>query len=66
MGKKIRHKWEEKDHTERTYVGEVLKVLKGQDGCVGSLYEVKYEGDEELYEIDIVEEMKERNLVVLF
>ena len=47
VGRRICHKWDKKK-----YSGTVLSVLSGIDGSPTALYEIHYDNDNEIYEVD--------------
>ena len=54
VGRRISHLWKDSDTDNKThwYCGSVLSVKRGNDGDDNALYEVQYDGDDQIYEID--------------
>ena len=54
LGRCIKHEWvvDEKADQREWYRGTVLCVLSGIDGDLNAVYEVLYDGDDDVYEID--------------
>ena len=52
VGRRISHLWKDSDIKARLYCGSVLSVKRGNDGDDNALYEVQYNGDDQIYEID--------------
>ena len=63
VGRRILHKWNLADGSTEWYTGTVLSLLAGTDGTEDAMYEVKYDNDNEAYEIDhLVEDYKEASV----
>ena len=56
VGRRISHLWNTDENTTKWYPGTVLSVLKGYDGDDDAIYEVKYDGDDEIYELEKLSE----------
>ena len=54
VGQRISHLWKDcvTDNKTHWYSGSVLSVIRGIDGDEDALYEVQYDGDDEIYEFD--------------
>ena len=54
VGRRISHLWQESESDDKSqwYRGTVLSVIRGTDGNDDALYEVQYDGDPEVYELD--------------
>lgn len=54
LGRSIRHQWiiNENSRDKEWYKGTVVSVLSGTDGNMNAVYEVLYDGEDKLYEID--------------
>ncbi|XP_033730929.1 uncharacterized protein LOC117344934 [Pecten maximus] len=52
VGRRISHEWVEDEGHRKWYDGTVMGVESGKDGSPDAVYEVMYDGDEELYSID--------------
>ena len=63
VGKKIHHKWKLQDISYKWYEGSVLKSLDDEKSTQ-CRYEVKYAGDEVIYEVPLQEDLAEHNLVI--
>ena len=63
VGRRISHRWNITDDSTEWYTGTVLPLLVGTDGSDDATYEVKYDNDDEIYEIDhLVEDYKEASV----
>ena len=56
VGRRISHLWKDcvTDNKTHWYSGSVLSVIRGIDGDEDALYEVQYDGDDEIYKLDIL------------
>ena len=56
VGRRISHHWKDcvTDNKTHWYSGSVLSVIRGIDGDEDALYEVQYDGDDEIYKLDIL------------
>lgn len=54
MGRSIKNEWiiDEQLGKKEWYKGTILSVLSGTDGNLNAVYEIKYEGEDEAYEIN--------------
>ena len=54
VGRRISHLWKDcvTDNKTHWYSGSVLSGIRGIDGDEDALYEVQYDGDDEIYELD--------------
>ena len=54
VGRRISHLWKDcaTDNKTHWYSGSVLSVIRGIDGDEDVLYELQYDGDDEIYELD--------------
>ena len=54
VGRRISHLWKDcaTDNKTHWYSGSALSVIRGIDGDEDALYEVQYDGDDEIYKID--------------
>ena len=52
----LSHLWKDcvTDNKTHWYSGSVLSVIRGIDGDEDALYEVQYDGDDEIYKLDIL------------
>ena len=68
VGKRIKHEWIIRTRTgiKKWYLGSVLKLIAGVDGQLKSRYLIKYDGEENEYEIDhLVEDYLEGSVILL-
>lgn len=65
MGREISHQWTVDETTNHPawYSGTVLGVISGTDGVDNAVYEIQYEGDNSIYEVDHLQEDYKRSLV---
>lgn len=56
VGRRISQLWNIDEHTTKWYPGTVLSVIKGRDGDDDAIYEVRYDGDDEIYELENLSE----------
>lgn len=54
VGRRIRHEWITRSQTgvRKWYTGVVKQLLSGTDGALSSRYLIRYDGENEEYEID--------------
>ena len=63
VGRRISHKWNISTDSSEWYTGTVLSLLAGTDGLDDATYEIRYDNDNEIYEIDhLVEDYKEASV----
>ena len=56
VGRQISHLWSIDENHTKWYRGTVLSVIRGCDGDETALYEVKYDDDDEIYELENLSE----------
>jgi len=64
VGRKILHKWKLPDGQSKWYEGTVIGALDSEKHTE-CRYEVKYQNDDELYEVELKEDLRDHNLVLL-